>query len=126
MGVTVGGVTGRDVEELKRRLGRVERNAAGKRQFDDELRQKVIAYVRARVATGVSQTQATKELGLEQRTVWGWMRAKSRALVRKVEVIEPRVAEALPERTFEVRFPSGARIDGLTLDDVATLLRRSS
>lgn len=39
-------VTERDADELKRRLARVERDAAGRRQFDGDLRSKVVDYVR--------------------------------------------------------------------------------
>lgn len=116
-------MTGRGADDLKRRLARVERDAAGRRQFDDDLRSEVVDYVRRRVADGSSQTQATKELGLEQRTVWGWLQARPRPVVREVEVVECSPVEPASTRTFEVRFPSGASISGLWLDDVAALLR---
>lgn len=109
--------------ELKHRLDRVRRNAAGRRQFDDALRREVVAYVRGRVAQGASKTAATRELGLEQRTVWSWMQTEPRSVVREVEVVESGLVVDASDRTFEVRFASGASVDGLTLDDLAALLR---
>ena len=116
-------MTGRGEDDLKRRLARVERNAAGRRLFDDDLRSEVVDYVRRRVADGSSRTQATKELGLEQRTVWGWLQARPRPVVREVELVGPSPVEPKSPRTFEVRFPNGASVSGLLLDDVAALLR---
>lgn len=83
----------------------------------------VVGYVRRRIADGASQTQATKELGLEQRTVWGWLQARPRPVVREVELVGPSPVEPKSARTFEVRFSNGASISGLLLDDVAALLR---
>lgn len=116
-------MTGHEAVDLKRRLARVERDAAGRRQFDDELRAEVVGYVRRRIADGASQTQATKELGLKQRTVWGWLQARPRPVVREVELLGPSPVEPKSPRTFEVRFSNGASISGLLLDDVAALLR---
>ncbi len=112
---------GRD--ELKRRLDRAPRNSAGRRQFGDPIRSEVVEYVRARVAEGASRSEATRELGLGQRTVWGWLQAKPLSMVREVEVLEPQAVDANSTKTFELRFDNGAVVRGLDLDDIAKLLR---
>lgn len=120
---TVRDVKGSDLEELSRRLEGAPRNAAGRRQFDEDVRGDVVDYVRARVSEGASKTQATRELGLEQRTVWGWMQRRVRPVVRAVEVTDTPAAKTPATRTFELRFPGGAAIGGLTLEDISTLMR---
>ena len=118
-------MTAPDRDELRRRLERARRNAAGRRQFDDELRREVVEYVRGRVSDGASKTQATRELGLEQRTVWGWMQRQGRPVVREVEVMDMPSPEQAALRTFELRLTSNAVVPGLTLEDISELLRFS-
>lgn len=112
-----------DRGELRRRLERAPRNAAGRRQFEEGVRGEVVDYVRARVSEGASKTQATRELGLEQRTVWGWVQRRVQPVVRAVEVTDTPTTEAAPTRTFELRFSGGAAVGGLTLGDISALMR---
>ena len=106
-------------------MERARRNAAGRRQFDEDVRDEVVDYVRARVSEGASKTEATRELGLEQRTVWGWMQRRGRPVVREVEVTDLPQPETASGRTFQLRLTDHAIIDGLTLEDIAALLRSS-
>lgn len=115
-------MTAADRDELRRRLERARRNAAGRREFDEDVRAEVVDYVSARVSEGVSKSQATRELGLEQRTVWGWMQRMVRPVVRQVEVTDT-PSTAMPARTFELRLAGDAVIGGLTLEDISALLR---
>ncbi len=116
-------MTAADRDELRRRLERARRNAAGRREFDEDVRAEVVDYVSARVSEGVSKSEATRELGLEQRTVWGWMQRMVRPVVRQVEVTDTPSLEATPARTFELRLAGDAVVDGLTLEDISALLR---
>ena len=112
-----------DRGDLRRRLERARRNGAGRRQFDEEVRVDVVDYVTARVSEGASKSQATRELGLEQRTVWGWIQRRHRPVVREVEVTDAPSPEMASARTFELQFPGDAVINGLTLEDISALLR---
>ena len=115
-------MTAADRDELRRRLERARRNAAGRREFDEDVRAEVVDYVSARVSEGASKSEATRELGLEQRTVWGWMQRMVRPVVRQVEVTDT-PSTATPARTFELRLVGDAVIGGLTLEDISALLR---
>jgi transposase-like protein len=112
------------LKELKRRVERTRKNAAGHREYDEELRAGIVEYVSRRQDEGATQAAVARELGITQRTIWGWMRRERRDVVRPVVLVEDVPVESTRGRTLVL--PSGARIEGLTLGDVLELLRGRS
>lgn len=109
--------------ELKRALDRAPRNSRGHRDFAEELRHRVVAFVTARTDAGGSMAAAGRELGLAQRTVWTWMRERQ-GVVREVEVVdEPRKRAPTPQRELRVVLRSGAVIEGLDIEQAIAFAR---
>ncbi len=76
--------------------------------------------------SGSSQAEIAQELGLSHRTLWGWLRRERRSVVRPVELIDDHTETEPPVWTRALVFPNGSRIEGLSLDDVVTLVRALS
>ena len=91
----------------------------GKR-YPAELRSQLGSWVRRRRAEGASAATIAAELSLPLSTVsrWASTRSRSTALV-PIEV----VPDARPSRTLRVLSPSGFVVDGLKLEEAASLLR---
>src|SRR5215208_5227573 len=93
----------------------------GKR-YPEVLRARVTAWLRRQVTSGAAIQAAAAMIEFDNETARRWLRASSRpatALV-PVEVI----ATADVRRTVSVVSRAGYRIDGLSLDEAAALLRR--
>jgi transposase-like protein len=93
------------------------------RRFPRELRQTVVTVCRDWLAAGGRQRELARKLSLSSSTLENWMRRhggddRRRARIKRVEVKEDR-GGARPV----VRLPSGARIEGLTVKQVAELVR---
>jgi transposase-like protein len=73
---------------LRRRIERASRNARGYRRYDEELRVEIVEYVRRRRDDGYCQAEGARELGLTQRTIWGWVRQAQHDVMRPVEIID--------------------------------------
>jgi DNA invertase Pin-like site-specific DNA recombinase len=109
--------------ELRRRIeGRPGGRHAG---MHGQLREDVVAYVRSRVASGVTQVQIARELGVTQTSVSRWCRAmkgvETSALV-PVEIVDAIGAQRSSRVT--VVSPRGLRVEGLDLDAVCVVLAR--
>ena len=97
-------------------------------RFDDAFRAEVVDYVRARQEEGGTQEEAARELGLSAWTMSRWSRqrkptqqsAASGADFHPVAVTRETQASAGP---LVVHGPGGVRVEGLTLNQVAALLR---
>ena len=106
---------------LRRELSRLE--AGRGRRYPQELRTRVVAWASRRHRAGASWQDIKKELGLQWDSVRRWCQLETkskpvRALV-PVRVVPTRAAE----RLVSVSSPAGFRIEGLTLDEAAELLR---
>src|SRR5687767_12847767 len=85
---------------LKRQIGDVNRNARGHRQYSEELRIEIVQYVLRRIAGGYPQAAIARELGLTQRTVWGWVRRTRGDTFKPVELIDDRETQRSTSRTL--------------------------
>jgi hypothetical protein len=107
--------------ELKRVLRQVERGR-GKR-VASEVKQRVARYGRARREAGAGYREIARELGLSVETARRWCSTAEASGSRPSRGRMVRV-EVVPERgRAAVVSPSGYRVEGLTLEEVAALLR---
>lgn len=107
---------------LRRDLARHERGRG--RRYHPELRERVAAWARPRVADGASWHELARQLGLRVETLQSWCP-------------QPMVAPAIPTRLLPVRVvpeptspsalrvvsPSGFRVEGLSLTQAVAVLR---
>lgn len=80
----------------------------------------MIAFAEAERKDGRSWADISKELGIAFETVRRWCTAK--AAVGRMRVVHV-VAEPSAKRVVTVLAPSGHRVDGLSLDEAAAMLR---
>ncbi|WP_141332973.1 transposase [Myxococcus sp. AB025B] len=103
-----------------------------KLRFDESFRAQAVEYVRGRQAQGVTQEAAAKELGMSSWTLSRWHQQVRRGAdspaggKQTSRVFRPvavkREAETETERLV-VHAAGGVRVEGLTLKQVARLLR---
>ena len=123
------------VEALKRRVQQ-ERETSGsnRARFSKELKQEVAELLNTR---GWGHRRVSKALGLSESSIYRWAekiapRAKTQARderpqFKKATIVEAAAKhrlEAPPVSELRLEFPCGARVTGLTLEQVAELLRR--
>ena len=90
------------------------------RRVPPELKAHVSSYAKGRRAQGTSYAAIGRELGLAEQTVQRWCAGTSRPAMVPVEVVaEGRSGIALVA-------PSGYRVEGLSLDELVSLLRALS
>lgn len=113
-------MSNQEVHELRK----IIRAKQGAGPFTPEARRRLQAFLRTRWEAGESLQGWADKLGLSRATAsywrsqWGARPSRETAL-RVVEVIDER-----PIETVTVHGPSGTRVEGLTLDEVAELWRR--
>jgi hypothetical protein len=122
---------GMDLKETAARLKAQaeEQSGRGTRwRFDDAFRAEVVAYVRARQQEGGTQEEAARELGLSAWTMSRWSRQRKPKQQSEASggdfhpVAVKREAQA-SAGALVVHGPGGMRVEGLTLKQVALLLR---
>ena len=106
---------------LEFRRGAKERRSG--RRYPEELRQLAIEYARQAREQGHGRRWVAQRLGLSKGTVIHWLRGNVEAgglplRVHEVKLTEP--AAAVGQAVLVM--PSGARVEGLSLSDLATLL----
>ena len=106
-------------ESALRRALETHEPARGKR-YDSELKKRVIAFAEAERKDGRSWAEIAKELGVAFETVRRWCIATG--AVGRMRVVHV-VAEPSAKRVVTVIAPSGYRIEGLSIDEAAALLR---
>jgi transposase-like protein len=124
-------------EALKRRVQQ-ERETSGSRRarFSKELKQEVAELLNTR---GWGHRRASKALGLSESSIHRWAekiapRAKNQPIDGKSNFKKATIVEAAAKHTLvapsvgelRLEFECGARVTGLTLEQVAELLRRQS
>lgn len=112
------------LEALRRRIKKTSRNARGRRRYDEQLRIEIMEYVLRRESDGCCQAEVARELGLTQRTVWGWAQRTQQGqqgLIKPVEIVVDERGPSSGGRTLVL--PGGSKIEGLSLDDVLALVR---
>jgi hypothetical protein len=110
----------REARDLKRAMGQRGRG----RPVPKEVRGAALAYAQHRRSEGASQERIALELGVSQHTVSSWLRkeeARATSALVPVHVVDgpPVVARAVIITT-----PLGLRIEGLTIEDVCTVISR--
>jgi transposase-like protein len=83
-----------------------------------------VEYVHRRRDDGYCQAEVARELGLTQRTIWGWVRQAQHDVVKLVELVDDEPVTTSEGRTLVL--PGGSRIEGLSIDDVLALVRALS
>ena len=106
------------VESLRLKF---ESSRDSRRRVPEELRAEAVAFARAAHASGERYKTIAATLGLKPDTLMRWCRA-GREPKKFTRVVVKRTA---PPR-LTVHGPTGTRIEGLSLDQVAELLRALS
>lgn len=118
------------VASLRKEIAKVRIDSAGRRRYDKKLRKRLVDFARAEQAQGQPIIKIAKELGIREQVLGTWLRSEERpAPIRAVEVVEERPASRpVPPsspRDLRLRLPGGAVVEGLSLADVAQLLREA-
>ena len=94
------------------------------KQRSERFKRKVLARWRQLATSGVSLEQAALEIGVTAGELLAWSRVAEdeRPLLVPVQV----ASEAAERRTLVVVFAGGVRVEGLTVAEVAELVRRLS
>ena len=112
------------MEELAEEFRRGSQARPGLR-YSPELRQVAVEYAQQARAQGHSWRQIAVRLGLSEWSVGDWLRRRQEPAigqslrVHEVKLTEPRVETPQPVLVM----PSGARVEGLSIGDLAALLR---
>lgn len=111
--------------ELKRLIDAV--HARGEQRLPAELKRAVVAFARDARARGVRWTAIADAVGLHEKRLYTWLRAADASVRPGSKLIAMRVVdEPRAPHTFTLRGPASVVVDGLTLADVAVLLRELS
>lgn len=106
-----------DVAELCTAI-EASRDRAGRARVKPALREKLIAYARSQEAAGVSRAEVAAQLRLSLGNLHRWLATGSRSKrkkLKRVTVVDP--------STVTVHARHGVRVEGLTIAQVAELLR---
>ena len=107
--------------ELKRAIHRSKKSASGRRRYSTALRSEIVEAARAARAGGQTVTQIAVDLDLGDQLLGTWLRkAAGPTPIRPVEVVAD---ERTPEPRLRLVLPSGAAVEGLSLDDIRQLVR---
>jgi len=110
-----------DLRTLRRALTSRRR---GRGRLPTALRAPALAYARRRRRDGAGVAAIAAELGLCSETIRRWTRGPMAAVAPAGLVPIEVVADDTPApRALTLHSPSGFRIDGLSLDEAAALLR---
>lgn len=122
-----------ELEQLRETLRAQAKARAGvgvKLRFDEAFRAQAVEYVRGRQAQGVTQEAAAKELGISAWTLSRWHQQRRRGGAsppggaRPSGVFRPvAMKREAAAQSLVVHAPGGVRVEGLTLRQVAQLLR---
>jgi transposase-like protein len=109
-------------ERVRRELGEVRTSGS---RYPDELQREAVECLQEGLEQGLSIRQMAAKSGISSPTLRGWLRSCTGGL-RAVEVMaeEPVVSSRAGERRDRVLVsPRGLRVEGLELEEIATLLR---
>lgn len=117
------------ISELRERIERTPRTKAGRRRYRAELRDDIAELARAWARRGKPRSELARRLGIHHDTLNYWLQSQSRkaqrnARIRPVRVVGTEPASVAPPAvTRSLLLPSGARVEGVTLDELITLAR---
>jgi len=107
------------LQTLRQRIDSTSRNGRGRRRFSAELRREVVAATVAEVSQGIPLRVVAGKLGIGDSLLSRWVAAGGQPPaprgLRAVEVVDE-------PRTFTLMGPGGFRVDGLSAEDLATLM----
>jgi hypothetical protein len=117
-----------------RRQVELVRGGGARARLPVELKQAVLAHVRARRERGVTWSAIEDEVGVSAKRLHTWLRVVSRAKSPAAVVVQPRM---VPVRVVSrpvsalrgeiiVRGPRGVTVEGMSVADVAELLAELS
>jgi transposase len=109
------------VDEIRTAL--VRSNEGVGRPYPARLRVQVLAHVEQRRRAGMALEAVAAELGLSATTLRKWKRnaaGAARPAFCEVEIVSP----SAPLSALIVHGPSGLRIEGATIAEIAELVRR--
>ena len=118
--------TDHEIAAVRRRLGN-EVNRAGKRVFDSSAKDAAAALARGRQSDGHSVASTARLIGLHPVVLASWMRRQPPAapfvplIVREPQ--DPRVERRAAREIVVTHGESGLRIEGLSIAQLAELLR---
>jgi hypothetical protein len=108
------------IEDIRTAL--VRSNEGAGRPYPPHVREAVLAFAEQRKQAGVGLDSVAKEVGMSAGTLRKWKRDAGASTFYEVQV----VASGPPSSTLVVHGPSGLRIEGATVADIAELVRRLS
>jgi transposase-like protein len=113
------------VDEVRRALSE-KTNARGYRTFTKAAHATVVKFALTRIDAGASATEVADELGLKGWTLQRWLQNHRRQGEAREGFQQLEVKESPTKRSLVVHGACGVTVDGLTLDEVARLLRELS
>jgi len=114
----------KEVSELKRAIRSAPRNDRGRRRYGADLRNRVVDLAVRWRSKGHAVSKLARELGVRDSMLSEWLRkSASKRRVRSVEVVDEAPSSHVG---LTMKLPSGARIEGLSLEDVVLLLRQTA
>lgn len=119
--------TNTEVEGLRGEIAGLS-NHPNSRRYSASLRERVVAWAEKRVAAGTSIASLCREIGIGEPTLHkflgkptGRAAKKKSAGFKRVKVIAP---AAVIARAMVMRGPCGISVEGLSLEDIAEVLKR--
>jgi hypothetical protein len=119
-----------EIKELRALVLSDRRSSRG--PFSQEVRERVQGFLKEKWQSGEKLKHIGQQLGLSHHTVQYWSshwseRDAVAPKMRRVEVVSERTtAREKKNSTVSMHGPAGTRIDGLSLEEVATLWRKLS
>ena len=107
---------------LQVRIGKEREASGGRVRFTPRLRADVVSFARL---SGLSRAELSEQLSLAESILHRWLsttgaaRAKKTIKLRRLKIVDPQPAI---ESRAAVVFPSGARLEGLSLKQIRALL----
>ena len=113
------------VEEVRRGLGE-RADSRGYRKFTKEAAATAVTFALARIKAGASAAEIADELGLKDWTLQRWLQWHRRGNGNRDGGFHRVEVKAPPARTVVLRGACGVSVEGLSVDELARLLRELS
>ncbi len=112
------------VRSIRREIARLKHDRRPTAvRYPRALRRKIIAIARRRQVQGVGLAAIARDLGLAEWTLTLWLRKNSAPVLRTVEIVPATPGPASAVTTPVLITPQGVRVEGASVDALATLLR---
>jgi len=112
-----------DLEEIRQAIKAARSRSPGR--FGHELRQQIIEHVARKRVEGETVRHALAPFSLSTSVYFGWLQNKAKSPPVSARFLPVRVAAERSERKAACVYgPSGMRIEGLSVDEMAELIKR--